>query len=410
MAAYSEATGDWSLVDSNWSFIKGLFGEFTAAYNSAQGFCVFPKWHVGKLGLDSQIGAAAGMVRMATRRGDGSTIAQAQTLLNNLLATRVRLGHYIRDQYDAGKVAPLPLRIDADGVPNHDDIFKYNDPGELLPLDGDRNRTSDVRQVNWSDGNEIHTHSAAGFMHYAALVGYSPLYPELAERLRSELLTETRQYVQTYEANAPWWWMSDLAHHTTAGGEHLWHSPTLAHDIFQTKAWVLREGWEALLHQLPQPMSINPRYDLYRLHNLATLLALSAPDLSSSSLSATPAAPASGARTTLLFRLRNIGGPLEGAASLVVALPPELSYIAGSASASLGTVSVNGASVTWSGISDNPPEVTIRFDARVMTSALKIVTVSGRLTTQVTGALTRDTRVFLNGHSLLAPLIKEGGN
>jgi hypothetical protein len=74
--------------------------------------------------------------------------------------------------------------------------------------------------------------------------------------------------------------MSDLAHHSTAGGEYLWHSPTLAHDLFQTKAWVLGETWEALLRQLPQPMSINPRYDLYRLHNLATLLALRPPDLS----------------------------------------------------------------------------------------------------------------------------------
>jgi hypothetical protein len=112
-------------------------------------------------------------------------------------------------------------------------------------------------------------------MHYAALVGYSPLYPELAERLRRDLLPETQQYVQTYEINAPWWWMSDLAHHTTAGGEHLWTSPSLSHDLFQTKALVLREGPDDLRHQLPLPMTINPRYDLYRLHNLTTLLMLS---------------------------------------------------------------------------------------------------------------------------------------
>ncbi|MEP7191069.1 MAG: hypothetical protein ABI901_17905, partial [Roseiflexaceae bacterium] len=115
---------------------------------------------------------------------------------------------------------------------------------------------------------------SAGFMHYAALVGYSPLYSELAERLRRDLLPETQQYVQTYEINAPWWWMSDLTHNTTAGGEHLWASPSLAHDLFQTKAWVLHEGWGTLAHQLPLPISINPRYDLYRLHNLSTLLAL----------------------------------------------------------------------------------------------------------------------------------------
>jgi hypothetical protein len=274
MAAYSAATGDWSLVDSNWSLIQNLFALFTNAYDPALGFCRFGKWHVGKLGLDSQIGAAAGMLQMATHRGDTATITQAQTLLDNLLATRVRLAHYVRDRYDAGAITPLPMRIDADGVPNIDDIFKYNDVGELLPLNGDRDRASDTRQLNWYDGGQATTHSSAGFMHYAALVGYSPLYPELAERLRQDLLPETRQYVQTYEINAPWWWMSDLAHNTTAGGEHLWASPSLAHDLFQTKAWVLREDWKTLAHQLPQPMSINPRYDLYRLHNVSTLLAL----------------------------------------------------------------------------------------------------------------------------------------
>ena len=184
--------------------------------------------------------------------------------------------------YDAGAIAPLPLRIDPDGVPNRDDIFKYNDPGELLPLGGDRDRASDTRPLTWYDGSTALTPSSAGFMHYAALVGYSPLYPELAAQLRSDLLRETTQYVQTYEINAPWWWMSDLAHHTTAGGENLWHSPTLAHDLFQAKAWVLGEDWETLRRQLPVPMSINPRYDLYRLHNLATLLALRPPDLSRS--------------------------------------------------------------------------------------------------------------------------------
>ncbi|MEO7911062.1 MAG: PQQ-binding-like beta-propeller repeat protein [Roseiflexaceae bacterium] len=274
MAAYSEATGDWSLVDANWSLIKTMFAQFTDAYDPALGFCRFEKWHVGKLGLASQIGAAAGMLRIATHRGDSALITQAQTLLDNLLATRVRLAHYTRDRYDAGALTPLPLRIDADGVPNRDDIFQYNDVGELLPLNGDRDRTSDTRQLNWYDRSDASIHSSAGFMHYAALVGYSPLYPELAERLWRDLLPETQQYVQTYEINAPWWWMSDLAHNTTAGGEHLWASPSLAHDLFQTKAWVVRENWSTLAHQLPLPTSINPRYDLYRLHNLSTLLTL----------------------------------------------------------------------------------------------------------------------------------------
>src|SRR5262249_53146485 len=150
-------------------------------------------------------------------------------------------------------------------------------------------------------------------------------------------------------------------HHTTAGGEHLWHSPTLAHDLFQTKAWVLREDWESLVRQLPQPMSINPRYDLYRLHNLATLLALSAPDLSHSFLAATPAAPGEGPSTTGMFHVRNVGGPLESAATLAVPLPPELSYVMGSASASRGIVAPSGGSIVWNGTPGDAPDVVVSF-------------------------------------------------
>lgn len=277
MAAYAEATEDWSRVSANWQLIKELFNRFVSAYDSSAGFCRFPDWHVRKFSLPSQIGAAAGVLTMATQQGDSATASEAAALLDNLLATRVRLGRYVQEQYDTGSIQPLVMRIDGDGVPNNTDIFSgYNNPGELIPLDGDRKRETDVRQLVWYDliYDSENIHSGAGFMHYPALVGYSPLYPELAERLRRDLPQETQQYVQTYEINAPWWWMSDLAHHTTAGGEHLWHSPSLAHDLFQVKAWVLGEDWNSLLHQLPLPVSINPRYDLYRLHNLATLLSL----------------------------------------------------------------------------------------------------------------------------------------
>ncbi|HEY3231878.1 MAG TPA: hypothetical protein VGJ87_21790, partial [Roseiflexaceae bacterium] len=321
------------------------------------------------------------------------------------LATRVRLAHYVRDQYDMGKIAPLPMRIDPDGGPNRDDIFKYNDPGELLPLAGDRDRTSDTRQLNWYDGSDVHTHSATGFMYYAALVGYSPLYPELADRLRLDLLAETRQYVQTYEVNAPWWWMSDLAHHTTAGGEHLWQSPSLSHDLFQTKAWVLHESWDALRRQLPLPMSINPRYDLYRIDNLATLLALSAPDLSGSHMDATPAAPQQGSYTTLTFALDNTGGPLDSTAAVTITLPIELGYVAGSAQASLGTINANGNTIVWSGTPGDTHEVLISLAAAVKSSAVVIVTVSARLDAGAAGTLVRSARLVLNGRSEYLPII-----
>ncbi len=405
MAAYSQATGDWSLVNANWSFIKSLFGKFTAAYDSTLGYCKFEKWRVGKLGLASQIGAAAGMLTMATQRGDTATASAARTLLDNLLATRVRLAHYTREQYDAGAIVPLPLRLDADGVPNHDDIFKYNDPGELIPLEGDRNRISDMRQLNWYDGSEARIHSGAGFMYYAALVGYSPLYPELAERLRRDLLPETQRYVQTYEVNAPWWWMSDLAHHTTTGGEHLWHSPTLAHDLFQTKALVLGEDWDTLRRQLPLPMSINPRYDLYRLHNLATLLSLAGPSLSTSGLSAAPVAPRKDTNVALTFTLANTGGPLTNAVELTITLPSELQYVGGSAQSTVGQVTASGGVITWSGAPGEQRQVTITAQARVQIADTRIVKINSQLDGGAAGTLTRSATLILNGYTATLPMI-----
>lgn len=406
MAAYSEATGDWSLVDANWTMIKGLFGRFTAAYDSTLGFCKFPKWRTGKLGIASQIGAAAGTLRMANHRGDTATTGAARTLLDNLLATQVRLGHYMRDRYDAGQETPLPMRLDPDGVPNNGDIFKYNDPGELIPLNGDRTRDSDVRQVNWSDGNEVHTHSTAGIMHYATLVGANPLYPELADTLRSDLLPEIRQYVQTYEVNAPWWWMSDLAYHTTAGGEHLWHSPTLAHDLFQVKAWVLREDWETLRRQLPEPMSINPRYDLYRIDNLATLLALGGPDLSPSSLTTAPAAAKQGATVQTTFTLNNAGGPIDAPVNLTITLPPELTPETGSAIASGGSVTLAGNTVRWSGTPGTARVVTIGARAKVTTAAVRFVTVTAHVEGNGIAPLDRAAPLVLNGRAVSLPAVR----
>lgn len=406
MAAYSEATGDWSLVDANWPLISSLFNRFTSAYDPALGFAAFEKWRVGKLDLPRQIGAAAGMLRMAEQRGDTTMAAQARSLLDNLLTTRVRLAHFVRDQYDSGATQPLPMRIGPDGVPHIDDVFEYNNPGELIPLAGDRTRDTDTRQVTWYDGDQVKTHSTPGFMHYQALVGYGPLYPELAAHLRANLLEETRQYVQSFEVNAPWWWMSDLAHHTTAGGEHLWHSAALAHDLFQTKAWVLQEDWGALRQQLPLPMSSHARYDLYRLHNLATLLALSEPDLTSSTLSAQPGAPQQGQRTTLTFELSNLGGPVEEELTLTFTLPPELAYVAGSARAPNGGFTVEEQTITWRGTPGDAAVLPIQVEALANDPQRRVVLAYARLDADAYGTIERTLQVFLNGDSASLPLLR----
>lgn len=66
--------------------------------------------------------------------------------------------------------------------------------------------------------------------------------------------------------------MTDLAHHTTGSGEHLYESPTLSWSMFQVKARVQKLGFDVLVRQLPEPVSFNARYDLYRMQNLVGLL------------------------------------------------------------------------------------------------------------------------------------------
>jgi hypothetical protein len=278
--AYADATGDWEAVEAHWSLITQQFQIFVDAYDPALGFCDFEDWLSKRLNIGAQIGAAQAVRDMAAHLGHADTQAQADTLLANLLDGRTALADFVPHLYDIGERQPAPIRLNPDGTINNDDIMGPDSPynSELIPYSAEvRNRETDPSQVNWWDGNEYRVDAGIGFMYYPALSGYFPLCSEMITLLRTDLLEETRYYVKSYEVNNPWWWMSDLAHHTTCGGEHLYHSPTLAWTMFQAKAWVLQEDWDTLAHQLPEPVSFNSRYDLYRLQNLMTLLSLGDP-------------------------------------------------------------------------------------------------------------------------------------
>jgi len=198
-------------------------------------------------------------------------------LLANLLDGRVALAAFVPHLYDIGERQPAEIRLNPDGTINYDDIMGPSSPynKDLIPYNAAlRDRDTDPSQVNWWDGSTYRVDAGIEFMYYPALSGYFPLSSEMIARLRADLLDKTRYYLKSYEVNNPWWWMSDLAHSTTCGGEHLYHSPTLAWTMFQVKARVLQEDWGALARQLPEPVSFNSRYDLYRLQNLVTLLSL----------------------------------------------------------------------------------------------------------------------------------------
>jgi uncharacterized repeat protein (TIGR01451 family) len=278
--AYADATQDWDAIEAHWPLVTQQFQRFLDAYDPALGFCSFEGWLSGRLNVSAQIGAAQGVRDMAAHLGHADAEAQADALLAKLLDGRIALAGIVPHLYDIGERQPASIRLNSDGTINNDDIMGPGSPynNELIPYRAAlRDRGTDPSQVNWWGGSTYRVDAGTGFMHYPALSGYFPLCSEMVDRLRADLLDETRYYVNSYEVNNPWWWMSDLAHHTTCGGEHLYHSPTLAWTMFQVKARVLQEDWDTLVRQLPEPVSFNSRYDLYRLQNLVTLLAMGQP-------------------------------------------------------------------------------------------------------------------------------------
>ena len=181
-------------------------------------------------------------------------------------------------------------------------------------------------------------------MHYPALSGYFPLSSEMAARLRADLLDKTRYYVKSYEVNNPWWWMSDLAHHTTGSGEHLYHSPTLAWTMFQVKAWVLEEDWNVLRRQLPEPVSFNSRYDLYRLQNLVTLLSLA------QEMEKTVNSTIADQGEVLTYTISLVGAGVT--ATISDPIPSGTTYVPGSAQVEpqIGTLTDGSDLISWTGV------------------------------------------------------------
>jgi uncharacterized repeat protein (TIGR01451 family) len=412
--AYADATGDWDAIEAHWSLITQQFQGFVDAYDPALGFCNFEEWLSGRLNIGAQIGAAQAVRDMAAHLGHADTQAQADTLLANLLNGRIALTDFVPHLYDIGERQPAEIRLNPDGTINNDDIMDPNAPynDELIPYNAAlRDRDTDPSQVNWWDGSTYRVDAGIGSMHYPALSGYFPLSSEMIARLRADLLDKTRYYVKSYEVNNPWWWMSDLAHHTTCGGEHLYHSPTLAWALFQVKARVLQEDWDTLVHQLPEPVSFNNRYDLYRLQNLATLLDLAGPDLSTSAKAASTTVAQPGQVVAYTITLRNSGDPFTYSVRLTDTVPAGLSHISGTLTATLGTPDEGDApTLRWSGVLSDTPVVTVTYAVTVASSTSTTQTIRNTVTisTEPVGVLTCTATVVVNGRPIYLPVVLEG--
>lgn len=274
--AYATATGDWDSVKAAWqTVVMPLYRQYAGSYSAKLGFLNFEEWRVGRLNVAAQIQGIQAIRDMATQVGDTATKNGAKTLLARLLNGRVNLANIVPKLYDKGQRKVALLRLNKDGTLVYTDVIGPTSPynADMIPYSAaSRNRSTDPSQVNWYDGSSLRVDAGLGFMQLQALAQYYPMSAEMAARLRSRLLSKTTYYVKSYEVNSPWWWMTDLAHHTTGSGEHLYNSPTLAWSMFQVKAKVMNAKFDSLARELPIATTFNAKYDPYRLQNLTTLL------------------------------------------------------------------------------------------------------------------------------------------
>jgi uncharacterized repeat protein (TIGR01451 family) len=412
---YANSTGDWGTIYDHWVFMKNLFQATFLNYamcnpDPIYGFCTFEQWRVGRLNLPAQIAAAQAMRDMAEHVNDTSTRDQAAAKLAIFLAARIALAEFVPSLYNSGQLQPSQIRLNDDGTLNNYDIMKgYNDPNLLIPYDAEwRNLDTDSRQLNWLEGNDYQIDNCMGYMSYQALSGYFPLSPELINVLRNELLDKTQYYVKSFEINSPWWWMSDLAHHTTCGGESLNDSPTLGWTIFQVKAYVLKESWNTLSQQLPEPTSFDSKYDLYRLENLVTLLKLAKPDLSASKKFISTFRPQTGQTVTYSIIIDNLGTPLTETVTMVDQIPAGLAYVPGSLQADIGVIDDTSPPVLhWSGNLDDNQIATITYSVLVTVPAgiIQPITNTAIISSQSINNINLTVTVLVNGLPLFLPII-----
>ncbi len=252
--------------------------------------------------------------------------------------------------------------------------------------------------VWWNSASDFEYYSGMGHGQYAVMVGYYPLYPEVAEILRDQLLSETEEYVNTYITNDPWWWLGDLSHSKVGGGEHLYETPLLSFSIFQTKAYVLQESAAELRRELPLSYGNSGYRDLFRLQNLVAVLQAMPPATQTvSSISADQG-------DTLNYRLTVVG--TGQALSIASQIPDGTAYVDDSAAASpdIGTLQVSGGELTWDGTLDENAPLDITWDVTVTTDE---TTRLAAVTTVDNGddVLTLRSVTIANGYQLRLPFV-----
>ena len=372
MWAYAHYTGDWSRISSNWSKVTDLFNRLRNSWDSNLDIIIeresngsAKRWHTGDFKINLQIAAMYGASQMAAHQSDSTMQSQAESMLNDLLSTRTWMGQYVKTLYDNGTFH----RAEADDL-----IWTY----DVFPYQGYRDRDSDVRQVQWMDGQIteifgfVHTGGSSGIItddvpgtqgHYEDLIQFNYLYPELGQHLANNLYTETKMYVDTVENLNPWWYWSDASVAMQGGSENLYNHAHLSAAMFQVKAYVLGVDFEDLAPQLPWTFAHSDFQDIYRLQNLVALLDTHELDSADSHKEASPSIAEYGDTLTYTLTLYGSGQSM----TLTDPIPPGTSYVDGSAGVTphTGSLTANSSQITWTGTVAEGESVEVIFQVQV---------------------------------------------
>jgi uncharacterized repeat protein (TIGR01451 family) len=405
MWAYAHYTGDWQIIEDNWDFILALFDRFVQAFDPQLGFAVFPRFHLNTwLTLHSQIGAMVAVSHMADHLGYNGTRDRADAMADQMFDARLRLGRYVPSLYDLpegdpDKLYPQEIPLNPDGSK---DYYTWYLEYRIIPAEGHLDRDNDPRQVIWMDSSNVQV-DWTFHRRYVDMLGYRPLYPEVAEFLREHLHSETEQYVRTMTVNNPWWYWSDTAHETIVRQvEERYASPHEAFTIFQVKARVLGESFGTLRDQLPWNYAETGFRDIYRLQNLVALLQATA----TASKSVTPAVAEYGDVVTYTITAVGTGGEV----TITDPLPDGLAYVPGSLSVApeIGTFTVVGEDVIeWQGTLMEDVTLEISFAATVVattpTAIRNVATVEDGF-----GSSDWSATLIANGSKVYLPLVTRG--
>jgi uncharacterized repeat protein (TIGR01451 family) len=132
------------------------------------------------------------------------------------------------------------------------------------------------------------------------------------------------------------------------------------------------------------------------------------PDLGLSTKQVCCVIPQQGETLTYSIVLRNSGGPLTATTTITDVIPSGLSYIPGSASATLGAPSYVDGAICWSGTLSTTTTMILTYNVAVTAVTRTLIQNTAVIDSGPFGTLTRSAAIIANGHNVYVPLMLKG--